>query len=66
MQLTILHLDPILYIDCVTAILHLHVFVLCANRWNSVQVLVGTPECMRTARVCHGKVFLISTVCNSL
>ena len=30
MQLTILHFDPVLHVDRVTAILHLDVFVLCA------------------------------------
>ena len=40
-----------LHVDRVTAILHLDVFVLCANRWNSVRVLAGTLECMRTVRV---------------
>ena len=62
MQLTILHFDPLLHVDRVIAILHLNVFVLCANQWNSVWVLAGTLECMRTPRIWHGKVFLISTV----
>ena len=40
----IAHFAPVLHVHREMAILHLNVYVLCANRRNSVQVLAGTLE----------------------